>query len=160
MAADVLSSYRANKPERITMTKASTIAEPYPMDGQSGEDAVQQVKNRVVDTVERAQAKLGEAGRSVVEKIDENRGPAADKLEAVASTLHESADFLPGGATVTQVPHRAAEKVEATAAYVREHDVHGMMADMRLCIREHPVQSLLAAAAAGFFLGRALRSDD
>jgi ElaB/YqjD/DUF883 family membrane-anchored ribosome-binding protein len=128
------------------------------LEGQSGQDTVQRVKNVVGDTVERAQDKLGQAGRSVVEKIDANRGPAADKLDTVASTLHDSADFLPGGETVTNLPHRAAEKVEATAAYVREHDVRSMMGDMRACIREHPVQALLTAGAAGFFLGRALRS--
>uniref|UniRef100_Q01ZF0 Late embryogenesis abundant protein n=1 Tax=Solibacter usitatus (strain Ellin6076) TaxID=234267 RepID=Q01ZF0_SOLUE len=125
-----------------------------------GDGTVQKVKSAVSDAAEKAQQKAGQAGRAVQDKIDENRGAAADKLQSVAATLQEKADSLPGGEKVASLAHNAADKVEATAQYVREHDVQGMMADLETLVRRHPAQSLAAAAAVGFLLGRALRSDD
>ena len=124
------------------------------------ESTIDKVKNTVSDTAEKTQQKVEQAGRAVQEKIDDNRGPAADKLAGVASALHEKADNLPGGEKVASLAHDAADKVEATAQYVREHDVQDMMADLENFVRRHPGQSLMAAAAVGFLLGRAFRSDD
>jgi hypothetical protein len=45
------------------------------------EGAVQKVKDAVADTAEKAQQKAEQVGRMVQDKIDENRGPVADKLE-------------------------------------------------------------------------------
>lgn len=119
-----------------------------------------QIKDAVSDTAEKAQAKAGEMGRAVQDKLDGSRGPAADKLEGVAATLHEKAEGLPGGETAADLAHSAADKVEATAQYVREHGVQDMMGDLENFVRRHPGQSLFAAAAVGFLLGRAFRNDD
>ena len=132
-----------------------TLEEPMEREG-----AVQKVKGVVSDTAEKAQQKAEEVGRVVQDKIDEKRGPVADKLEGVASTLEEKAESLPGGEKVASLAHDAADKVEATAQYVREHDVKDMMADLENLVRRHPGQSLIAAAAVGFLLGRAFKSDD
>ena len=125
-----------------------------------GEGAVQKVKNAVSDTAETVQQKAEQVGRVVQDKIDENRGPVADKLEGVAATLEEKAESLPGGEKVVSLAHDAADKVEATAQYVRKHDVQDMMADLENLVRRHPGQSLIAAAAVGVLLGRAFKSDD
>ena len=125
-----------------------------------GEGAVQKVKNAVSDTAEKAQQKAEQVGRVVQDKIDENRGTVADKLEGVASTLEEKAEGLPGGEKVASLARDTADKVEATAQYVRKHDVQDMMADLENLVRRHPGQSLVAAAAVGFLLGRAFTSDD
>ena len=124
------------------------------------EGAVQKMKNAVSDTAEKAQQKAEQVGRAMQDKIDENRGPVADKLDGVASTLDENAESLPGGEKVASLAHDAADKVEATAQYVRAHDVQDMMADLENLVRKHPGQSLIAAAAVGFLLGRAFKSDD
>jgi ElaB/YqjD/DUF883 family membrane-anchored ribosome-binding protein len=50
--------------------------------------------------------------------------------------------------------------MEATARYVREHDVQDMMADLENLVRRHPGQSLIAAATVGFLLGRAFKDTD
>ena len=134
---------------------------PDMLDEQSeGEGTVQKVKNAVSDAAEKAQQKTGQVGRAVQDKIEENRGPAADKLEGVASTLQQKAETLPGGEKVANLARDAADKMEATAQYVREHDVRDMMADLENLVRRHPAQSLFAAAAVGFLVGRALKSDD
>lgn len=117
-------------------------------------DALQKVKNAVSATTEKAQQKMGEVGRAVQETIDENRGTAAQKMQTVASKLHENADSVAGFA------HTAAEKMEASADYVRDHNVKDMAADCEAFVRRHPGQSLIAAVAVGFLLGRAMKSDD
>ena len=55
--------------------------------------------------------------------------------------------------------HTAADKLETTADYVREHDVRDMMGDVEQFVKSHPGQSLIAAAAVGFLVGRAFRSE-
>jgi ElaB/YqjD/DUF883 family membrane-anchored ribosome-binding protein len=142
------------------MPNRSTSLEDPATFEQSNQSTMDRVNSAISDTAEKAQAKAQELGRSVQGKIDENRGPAADKLHDVASTLHEKADSLPGGEKVADLAHSAADKVEATAGYVRDHDVQDMMADLENVVRRHPGQSLVAAAAVGFLLGRAFRSDD
>jgi len=114
----------------------------------------------VSDTVGKTQEKAEEVGRAVRYKIDANRGRVADKLQGVASTLHEKTKNLPSGEKAASIAHSAADKVEATAKYVREHDVQDIMGDVETFVRRHPGQSLLAAAAVGFLVGRALKSED
>ena len=98
-----------------------------------------------------------EAGRTLQNKIDENRAPAAEKLQNAASALHQKADSLPGGEAVSGLVHSAAEGMETTADYVREHDLQDMAADVKHFVRKYPGQSLLAAVTAGFLLGRTFR---
>src|SRR4051794_23090030 len=95
--------------------------------------------------------KIQDLGRNVQEKIDETRIPAAGKLQSAASALHRKADSLPGGGKVTGLAHGAADKIQATADYLRRHDTSDMAADLGACVRRHPGQSLLVALAAGFF---------
>ena len=81
-------------------------------------------------------------------------------LATVASTLHEKAESLPGGEKVTTMAHSAADKLSATADYVREHDVNSMMADVERLVKNNPGPSLLAAAVVGFLVGRTFSSRD
>ena len=127
---------------------------------QDSQDAMTTLKDKVQDTASKAKEKVEEAGRNVQNKIDETRGPTAQKLEDAASALHEKADILPGGETVAGLAHGAADKMQATADYVRQHDVQDMMADVETFVRKHPGQSLLAAAAVGFLIGRTFTSND
>lgn len=89
--------------------------------------------------------------------VDERRQPAADAMESTASTLHDKAESLPGGPTVTNLAHKTADKLQSTADYVREHDSQAMMNDVERFVKDHPGQSLAVAAAVGFLFGRAFR---
>jgi ElaB/YqjD/DUF883 family membrane-anchored ribosome-binding protein len=122
-------------------------------------DAAHSVKERVSDAASTAKQKVSEAGIQARDKIDEKRGPTADALENAASTLHDKAEDLPGGATVKSVAHSAAEKLESTAGYIREHDIRGMLSDVEDIVKRNPGPSLLIAAAMGFFIGRAFREE-
>jgi ElaB/YqjD/DUF883 family membrane-anchored ribosome-binding protein len=98
--------------------------------------------------------------QNVKEKIDATRRPAADKLEYVASALHDKARNLPGGERVSSLAHRTADTMHTTAQYVRGHDMREMMYDAGMCVRKYPARSLLAAGAVGFLLGRVLQNRD
>jgi ElaB/YqjD/DUF883 family membrane-anchored ribosome-binding protein len=122
-------------------------------------DTAQSVKDKVADAASTAKQKVSDAGRQATDKIDEKRGPAADTLESAAATIHEKAEDLPGGETVKGVAHSAAEKLEATAGYIREHDVRAMLSDVEEIVKRNPGPSLLIAVAIGFLIGRAFRED-
>jgi ElaB/YqjD/DUF883 family membrane-anchored ribosome-binding protein len=51
----------------------------------------------------------------------------------------------------------AAEKLDVTASYIQDHDIRGLIADMRHFIRRHPTRSLMVASGIGFFGGFAVR---
>lgn len=122
-------------------------------------DTAQSVKEKVSDAAGTAKQKVSDAGRQAVDRIDERRAPAADALESAASTIHDKAEDLPGGPAVKNVAHSAAEKLETTAGYIREHDVRAMLSDVEDIVKRNPGPSLLIAAAIGFLIGRAFRED-
>ncbi len=122
-------------------------------------ETAQNVKDRVAGAASAAKDKMSDAGRQASEQIDAKRGPAADSLHSAASAIHEKADSLPGGETVKNVAHSTADKLESTAGYIREHDVHAMLSDVENTVRRNPGPSLLVAAVIGFLIGRAFRED-
>lgn len=122
-------------------------------------DAGQDLKEKVTDAATTTNQKVVNAGRQASDKIDEKRGPAADTLHSAASTIHEKAEDLPGGETVKNVAHSAAEKLDVTAGYIRKHDVRAMLSDVEDIVKRNPGPSLLIAVAIGFLIGRAFRED-
>ena len=110
-------------------------------------------KTRVSDTASQAREKASEYGRSAVDKLDQGRHSAAGALQRTASTLRNS-----GGGRMGDVANRAADKIERTATYMRDHDVRDMVSDVEGAVRRNPGPSLLIAAAFGFLLGSAIRS--
>ncbi len=91
--------------------------------------------------------------------LDAKRERAAGALESGAAFLHDKAGALPGGARAAHWAHKAADKMESTAAYLREHGMRDLLADAEDLARKHPARSLAVAAVAGFLAGRALRRD-
>ena len=122
-------------------------------------DTAASVKEKVSDAASAAKQKISDAGKQATDKIDEKRQPTADALQSAASTIHEKAEGLPGGETVKSVAHSAADKLESTAGYIREHDVKAMLTDVEEMVKRNPGPSLLIAAAIGFLIGRAFRED-
>jgi ElaB/YqjD/DUF883 family membrane-anchored ribosome-binding protein len=98
--------------------------------------------------------KVAEFGRQAVEKIDAQREPAASTLGKTATALHAQAE------NASSVAHSTADKLQATADYVRENDVKAMMNDVGDLVKRYPGQALAAAAAVGFLVGRLFQSND
>jgi ElaB/YqjD/DUF883 family membrane-anchored ribosome-binding protein len=137
----------------------STKTYPYGTNT-SAEDATgttTNVKEKVSEAATKAKDKASDLGRQAIDQVDAKRDQAADTLENTASALHEKAEDMPGGETVRSVAHSAAEKLESTAGYIREHDVSAMLSDVENIVRRNPGPSLLIAASIGFLVGRAFR---
>jgi ElaB/YqjD/DUF883 family membrane-anchored ribosome-binding protein len=90
----------------------------------------------------------------MADKIDDSRESAAGALGKTASSLHSGGDKLSG------VAHSAADKIQATADYVRRTDLKGMAEDVQDIVKRYPGQSLAAAAILGFLVARGLRRSD
>src|SRR5689334_22210801 len=94
-------------------------------------DAARNVTDGTVEAARNAQRTVSDAGRRVQDKLDETRLDAAGKLHSAASALHQKAEGLPnlpGSETVAGMAHSAADRIESTAHYVREHDMRRMAA--------------------------------
>jgi len=111
------------------------------------------------DAATTAKAKVEEFGRAAANKFDEGRMGTADALSSAASSLHDSAANFTAGQKVVDIAHSAADKMEATADYVRKHDMKQMFADVKSVVKSNPGPSLLVAVAVGFLAGRAFRRD-
>ncbi|MGQ0765545.1 MAG: hypothetical protein ACT4OZ_07765 [Gemmatimonadota bacterium] len=76
----------------------------------------------------------------------------------VAGGLEKAAQRVQaGGERVGNIAAVAADKLDATARYVRDHEPRDMWADLQTLTTKHPGKSLIAVAALGFIAGRALR---
>lgn len=92
------------------------------------------------------------------EMADDQRERAAHGMERAADTLRERSEQIPGGERTTEMANRAADRVEGVAHYLQDTDMSAMMSDVERVVRDHPREALIAAAAVGFFVGRAIRS--
>jgi ElaB/YqjD/DUF883 family membrane-anchored ribosome-binding protein len=78
-------------------------------------------------------------------------------LANTASTIRDGAARLPGGEGVTRLAKAAAEQIDTTAEYVREHNTQDMIADLKGFVTRHPAASIVGAAVVGVLVGRGFR---
>ena len=64
------------------------------------------------------------------------------------------------GESIKQFANTTAEKLESTAAYVRDVDFSSMMKDVTEVVRRNPTPSLIVAIAIGFLAGSSWRKRD
>ena len=103
----------------------------------------------------RAQERVEDLGRAAGEKLDEARHGTAAALENAASSVRTTG--RQGAKTIGTVSESAAGKLDSTAAYVRSHDVGGMLLNLRQVVALHPTRFLVLAAGIGFLAGSAFR---
>lgn len=90
--------------------------------------------------------------------VDERREQAGEGMERAAESVRSHADQIPGGQRTTDMANQAADRVENVAGYLRDNDMSAMVQDVEQVVRDHPKEALIAAAAVGFLVGRAVRS--
>jgi ElaB/YqjD/DUF883 family membrane-anchored ribosome-binding protein len=121
-------------------------------------DVTKTAQTAMVDIATKARDKAQAVAQAAADTVDQSRGAAARVLSDAASTIHDGARRLPGGeGGVARLADTAAEKIDSTARYMREHDTHQMMADLRQFVRRHPGVSLVGAAVAGVLVGLRFR---
>jgi ElaB/YqjD/DUF883 family membrane-anchored ribosome-binding protein len=124
---------------------------------QTASGIVEETKRRASEMGSRAKTELNRAVETGKTKADQARVSTAGGLQRAASKVQETADQLPGGQTVQNAARSVASGMERSASYLREHDFSDMQADAENFVRRHPGKTLIAALAAGFLLGQALR---
>ncbi len=108
---------------------------------------------------------LGAAGwgARAAGQLNRTRRPIAQKLRGAAEAIREQAQALfereSISVGVSDAAHGAAERVESSADYLELHDVAQIGRDAVGVVKRNPVPALLAAAAVGYLLGRALRKN-
>ena len=112
----------------------------------------------VADATSRMQDQAKRYGQRAMDAVESSRESAPSTLDSAVSGIRSKADALPGGADVSQFARRAADKIGATAQYIREHEVKDMMSEVEDFIKSHPAQALLGAVVVGFLAGRSMRS--
>jgi ElaB/YqjD/DUF883 family membrane-anchored ribosome-binding protein len=153
-----------------TWTEGTTNTSPttYSPYGETDRAETGDVKDKVASAAGTAKDKMSDAAGTATEKARQVTGTATEKLDAqrdtvaggldtVASTLRERAETIPGGERTTQAAQTVADRVEEASSYLRQHEVSDIVSDLENYVRTHPTESLIAALAAGFLLGRALR---
>ncbi len=105
---------------------------------------------------------LGDAGRSAFKaagsRMDGAMDAASDTLEQGKERLRDGA--REAGDSLHRAQRGATRAWSDSVDYFRASDARDMLSDVRNLARKHPGKSLMAVAAIGFFVGRALRKDD
>ena len=90
------------------------------------------------------------------------RGSVSATLQSSASAIRHGAEslYLKGGISerVADVAQSAADKIDASAAYLESHDPRQIVKDLAAVVKRHPLQSLLLASAVGFLCWCAFRN--
>lgn len=115
---------------------------------------VKEAKESVQRTAARAQRKASSMADEAVARVDEKRESAAEAMRGAADTLQRVAG---GGGKAVQAAYAAGRKLEASADFLHEHDFRGSLGDAERFVKSHPAESLIAAAVAGFLVGRVVR---
>jgi ElaB/YqjD/DUF883 family membrane-anchored ribosome-binding protein len=116
--------------------------------------AMESTRDSISDATSRVQDKVSDLGKKASSKFDAGRIAAADKLESAAETLHERVNRF------GEIGHDTADKVDATARYIRKNGAKEMASDVSELVKAHPGKALLVAAAVGFLAARAFRSSN
>ena len=120
-------------------------------------DSREDLKDKIEDISSKAREKASQWADTASETAQQQRHNVSAGLDRAASTLHEKAANMPGGPRAVNAAHRVADGMEATASYLRNHDLADMRDDVMNVCRRHPVQALVSAVAVGFLLGRTVK---
>jgi|CZKS01.1.fsa_nt_gi hypothetical protein len=109
-------------------------------------------------TLSRAQERVKDFGLAAAEKLDEAREGTADALENAACSVRTTGRA--GAKTIETMSENAAGNLDSTAAYMRDHDLGGMLSNLRQVIVRNPTAFLVLAAGIGFLVGSGFRRNN
>ena len=101
-----------------------------------------------------AKESLEELGRSAGRKLDDARDETAGALHTAASSVRRTG--RQGSEAIDNFAAGAADRLDATASYVEDHDLQDVFNGLRRFARRHVTGSLVFVAACGFLAGAAL----
>lgn len=119
---------------------------------QTARDATAKIKSAAGETATRARA---EVGRVAQDKKDRT----AERVGSYGSALHESAKSLEeNDPNIAWLAHRAADRLQSVADYVRESDFGRLRSDAEDVARRHPAAFFGGLFVAGLVLGNVLKA--
>ena len=74
---------------------------------------------------------------------------------AAAERMRERADSHEG--MQADVATKAADAMDRTASYLKEHDSQELWSEVEAFVKEHPMQAAAGALFAGYMLGKIIR---
>jgi ElaB/YqjD/DUF883 family membrane-anchored ribosome-binding protein len=101
-----------------------------------------------------AKESVEELGRSAGGKLDQARDDTGEALHAAASSVRTTGHK--GSEAIDNCSTRTADRLDATASYVEDHDLRDVFTGLRGFARRHLTGSLVAAVAVGFLAGSAI----
>jgi ElaB/YqjD/DUF883 family membrane-anchored ribosome-binding protein len=116
------------------------------------------IKGKLSDATGHLKHTAADFGRSAQQNIDRNLQSAAGALENASSALRSKLPADRSG-KVANVGYTAAEKIDATARYLRLHDSSEMMRGAESWARQNPGAALGGALAVGLLIGMSLQRD-
>jgi hypothetical protein len=129
-----------------------TLAQAKQSIADGAREATAKVKSAVSNTAARAKA---EAERVATEK----KTTAADRLGGYSSAIHDSARALEDkDPNIAWFTHRAAERLEGVADYMRTRDFNALRADAEGFARRHPAVFFGGLFFAGLMLGNVVKA--
>jgi hypothetical protein len=114
-------------------------------------------------TVTESAAELGKEAKESVEELGRSAGRRLDTVRSeTGAALHTAASSVrvtgrQGAEAIDNLATGAADRLDATASLVEDHDLNDALTGLRRYGRRHLAGSLVAAAAIGFFAGAAIR---
>ena len=116
------------------------------------------VKEKLNNATGHLKSTAADFGRSAQQNIDRNLQGAASALEGASSALRSKLPPDRSG-KVAAVGYTAAEKIEATARYLRLHDSKDMVRGVESWAKANPGPALGGALALGFLIGLSMQRD-
>jgi hypothetical protein len=136
---------------------SATSAPSLPTLKQTARDAAAGIKSAATDAAHRAKDTAERAA-------DETRQRAAERVDTYGNAIRESAKSLEEkDPNIAWFTHRAADRLQSVAEYVRSRDFAALRVDAEDFARRHPMAVLGGLFVTGLILGnvvKASRSDD
>lgn len=136
-------------------------------DSAQGEPAETNVRQKVADSarhaVDKVKSSTGDALAKAKDKAgrvaSEKKEAAANRVGAYGSAIHESARALEEkDPNIAWFTHRAADKLEHVAEYVRGRDLSELREDAASVARRHPMAFFGGMFAMGLIVGNVLKA--
>jgi hypothetical protein len=125
----------------------------------------QKIKNVARETAAEIKHAAGSTitrAKEEAEKIaTEKRSQAADRIGGYSSAIHDSARSLEEkDPNIAWITHRAADRLERVADYMRNRDARQLRADVEDIARRHPAAFFGGLFVAGLVIGNLLKASN
>lgn len=146
--------------EEIKQKTGQTIDQAKQPTGEVVAEAKSKVDEMAGEVKQQAGAAIDDVKRQATDAANERKEGVAERLHGVASALRDSGQQFEKHqeSAVAEYVHTAADQVDQFAGYLETRDVGEIWKGVQEMARRQPELFIVGSLAAGFFLGRFLKS--